>query len=717
VLVAAAIGTAPVAASAAARTPASATTTSTTTTSEATTSALDIATFRGEATARTSFPRTGAIGSDGDMWFDEGDAAVPMGAAIGKADASGAVASYPAPGRLDGSLAEGSDCDIWYLASSNGTDQLDTIAKMTTTGEVTSFQLPVFAMYEDHSLTLGGDGNIWFVSTSFQLVSVSPAGAIVVHPIDFGEVVDQFSDIVPVPGGTIGTVVTGVGGRSAYVTAPAEGPATITELPTTADPSVALPYLALGRDGVVHTAVTTQRSTDGLLTVHLDTVDGTGAREVSTVAGVAFSLLVTPDGTEMLGLADLLSGAVDRFASVSTSGTITKFDPIADPDLDSEPIIGPDGGVWFSTDAGVTGEYRTDTAGAVFTVHDVHSDGSSTSFSTGSARPTDLLLDPAGRVWADEDWDGVFSNPSPDFYLMQPAATGRLAGASRYETSVAVARAAFPDTAPVVYVASGADFPDALGAAAAAAKAGGPLLLTTPAALPGAVADEIRSLSPGRIVLVGGPAAVSGSVERSLDAIATTTRVSGADRYATARAVVEGAFHGSASTVYVATGTDFPDALSASAAAGAQGDPVVLVRGSAPGLDATTIAFLRALGTTSFRIAGGPNAVSTGIQSDLTGLGTVTRLGGADRFDTSSIVATTAHLASGRADVATGTSFADALSGATLAAATGSPLYVVRTTCVPDVIADDLVAGGTNDVTLIGGPAALAAPVGVLTRC
>jgi hypothetical protein len=90
----------------------------------------------------------------------------------------------------------------------------------------------------------------------------------------------------------------------------------------------------------------------------------------------------------------------------------------------------------------------------------------------------------------------------------------RIAGANRYETSVAVSKVAFPNGASVVYVASGTAFPDALSAASLAAN--GPVLLTDPNRLPPEVAGEIRRLKPLKVVIVGGTAAVSVGVENEL---------------------------------------------------------------------------------------------------------------------------------------------------------------------------------------------------------
>ena len=158
----------------------------------------------------------------------------------------------------------------------------------------------------------------------------------------------------------------------------------------------------------------------------------------------------------------------------------------------------------------------------------------------------------------------------------------------RYGTAAALAEQAFPGGAATVYVASGANFPDALGAGAAAGKARGPVLLVSPTAIPPAVAHELTALAPSTIYVVGGTASVSDAVLLALGSFAgTVTRLDNAtypdlssfpnDRYGTDAAVTEQAFPGGASTVYVASGANFPDALGAGAAAVKGHGPVLLV--------------------------------------------------------------------------------------------------------------------------------------------
>lgn len=157
----------------------------------------------------------------------------------------------------------------------------------------------------------------------------------------------------------------------------------------------------------------------------------------------------------------------------------------------------------------------------------------------------------------------------------------RLAGANRWETSAQIA-----DTYPVgpetVYIASGADFPDALAGGATAGRLGVPLLLTDPEALPSAIVGALERLEPGRIVILGGPGAVSDDVRSELRDYTTggVTRIAGKDRYETSAHLAHSA-PTSPDRVFLATGGTFPDALSGSALAGMEGTAVLLTRDTA----------------------------------------------------------------------------------------------------------------------------------------
>ncbi|HEY5183502.1 MAG TPA: cell wall-binding repeat-containing protein [Actinomycetes bacterium] len=182
----------------------------------------------------------------------------------------------------------------------------------------------------------------------------------------------------------------------------------------------------------------------------------------------------------------------------------------------------------------------------------------------------------------------------------------RLAGASRFETAVAVSQATFNPGVPVAFVATGRDFPDALTGAALGARLGGPVLLTDPATLPTAVADELKRLQPAKIEVLGGTAAVSGAVYGQLASFAPTVeRRSGSDRYQTNAAAL--ALLGTATTAVVATGGTFPDALTGSALAGLQSGALVLTGTTGP--VSAVLTQVSRIHPTGLIVVGGPAAV------------------------------------------------------------------------------------------------------------
>jgi putative cell wall-binding protein len=297
--------------------------------------------------------------------------------------------------------------------------------------------------------------------------------------------------------------------------------------------------------------------------------------------------------------------------------------------------------------------------------------------------------------------------------------TQRLSGADRYGTAARIARE-FSTGVAVAYVASGLGYADALSAAPAAAKQGGPLLLVPQNSLPVVVTDELRRLKPRLIVVVGGESMVSARSYAHLATLATEIRRdSGTDRYATSRIIAQQAFDNS-SEAFVATGANFPDALSAAAAAGAASAPVLLVKGTAGTLGNESTALLRSLGVNRVTIAGGVGVVSTGVETSLRqvpGVTSVVRAAGTDRYLTSASVVKHIFSSAQRAFYAVGTNYADALAGAALAGAVGAPLYVVRRTCVPTQVRDQVAAFGTTGFTLLGGSAVLADAVAASTLC
>jgi putative cell wall-binding protein len=170
------------------------------------------------------------------------------------------------------------------------------------------------------------------------------------------------------------------------------------------------------------------------------------------------------------------------------------------------------------------------------------------------------------------------------------------------------------------FIAVGSNFPDALSGGPAAGLEDSPLLLVTRDTIPPATAAELTRLKPAQIAILGGPSVVSSAVESALGAYAVTgaagvARHAGADRYATASTLSAAAFPTNVSTVYIATGANYPDALAGGAAAAYEDSPLLLVTGTA--IPPTTAAELVRLSPARIVILGGPSVVSSAVEASL----------------------------------------------------------------------------------------------------
>lgn len=194
------------------------------------------------------------------------------------------------------------------------------------------------------------------------------------------------------------------------------------------------------------------------------------------------------------------------------------------------------------------------------------------------------------------------------------AVVTRWAGADRYATAARVATDF--GSADVVYVATGENYPDALAGAARAGALDGPVLLVRADAVPAATKTALSSLNPVEIRALGGATAISDDVLTVLSAYGPVVRVGGGDRYATAALVA--ADLASASSVYVSSGQNWPDALAGAARAGKEEVPVLLTR---PGtIPTVTWSELERLNPDTVYLLGGPSSVHLSVEQTLSTL-------------------------------------------------------------------------------------------------
>lgn len=282
---------------------------------------------------------------------------------------------------------------------------------------------------------------------------------------------------------------------------------------------------------------------------------------------------------------------------------------------------------------------------------------------------------------------------------LMPAApsTARVAGITRFETAIEVAKKTHPAGSATAVLCSGRSFPDGLAASSLAGALDAPVLLTEQLRLPDSVGRQLQAMGTDTVYIVGGTVAVGFGVEADLARWVpgiTILRVAGASRYETAGEVadwVHGILGQRPDMLFLASGTSFPDALALSPLAYSLRTPILLTAPTA--LPASTKAAIeRARGESSRKVdimvAGGTAAVSdTAAATAIAAAGgKLTRAAGVNRYETALVIAEKAVFTgwAGPEDVAvaSGVTFPDSLGGAPLPGTNGGVLLLCPATAL-----------------------------------
>lgn len=304
--------------------------------------------------------------------------------------------------------------------------------------------------------------------------------------------------------------------------------------------------------------------------------------------------------------------------------------------------------------------------------------------------------------------------------LRPPSVYVSIEGVNRYTTAVAASVKAFTSSEYVV-IATGGNWPDALGGSALAGALNAPILLTGQDALPSEVRAEIVRLGATKVIVLGGAGAVSDTVYNQIDQISNVSveRIAGLNRYDTANLTaartiqVQGGSYGG--TAFVATGADFPDAVGASPLAAAKGWPIYLANPNL-GNNASLVSVMKTAGVTDAILLGGTSVVADSVRLAL-GATYETRLAGATRYDTAAQVAaygvSNAGLHWNKVALTTGANFPDALAGGVLQGENGSVLLLTPTATLHDAAAAALRTNQASifEARFLGGTGAVSQAV------
>ncbi|MDD7182076.1 cell wall-binding repeat-containing protein [Peptostreptococcus porci] len=229
----------------------------------------------------------------------------------------------------------------------------------------------------------------------------------------------------------------------------------------------------------------------------------------------------------------------------------------------------------------------------------------------------------------------------------------RIGGKDRLETSLKILERV---GSKKVNLVNGNQFADALSIAPIAAINGEGIVLINENKLPD-VENTFKKQGVKDITLIGGEQSISNNTYTNLSKAFKVNRISGKDRYETSQSVVSST---GKSDIGVATGTDFPDALSAGALLAKKQMPLLLVDGKKQSALPSGLK-----GVYTF---GGKASVANEFGK---------RIAGKDRYETSLKIAEEF----GNSDVViltSGKNFADALAAAPLAKKVNAPIILIE---------------------------------------
>jgi N-acetylmuramoyl-L-alanine amidase len=258
-------------------------------------------------------------------------------------------------------------------------------------------------------------------------------------------------------------------------------------------------------------------------------------------------------------------------------------------------------------------------------------------------------------------------------------AGNRIEGATRYGTAKEIALKGWANGAETVIIANGAVFADALASAGLSAKYDAPILLTKKDTLNDETKQALQALAPSKVIIIGGTAAVSTTVENQIKTVLgniTISRIAGQDRYETSVKIAEEL--GNAEEAFVVTGDKLPDAMTVASLAARKKMPIILTKkDNLPQKVSTYINDENA--PKKFYVIGGPSAISNEVASKFSNS---QRIAGNDRYETNAKFIETfkeeydmdkIYLANGQNN-----EYTDAIPGAALASKEWAPIVFVK---------------------------------------
>lgn len=282
----------------------------------------------------------------------------------------------------------------------------------------------------------------------------------------------------------------------------------------------------------------------------------------------------------------------------------------------------------------------------------------------------------------------------------------RIDGANRFEVAVNISKKGWSTTGNTVVLANANAFADALSAAPLAYYKNAPILLTQKDQLTAITKQEMIRLSPSEVILVGGKGSISDQVISEIKSLGihNVRRIAGNDRFEVSAAIA--AELPASSKIVIADGTKFPDALAIAPYAARNGYPILLTLPNS--LPSKIQNAVKARNAQSSIVVGGLASVSSQVASQLPA---PQRIGGSDRYEVAANIIRQLNMKTDKVFLATGLSFADALTGSVLAAKQNAPILLTHSNYLPEATKKIIIEKSIIHFTVLGGLASVPAKV------
>ncbi|OAA90901.1 cell wall-binding repeat-containing protein [Clostridium ljungdahlii] len=257
---------------------------------------------------------------------------------------------------------------------------------------------------------------------------------------------------------------------------------------------------------------------------------------------------------------------------------------------------------------------RKENAPILLVGKDVSSSGESINFIKNK-------LDKVGTIYILGGKSSVSKNFESYFNSLGYSSVKRLGGRDRFDTNFTIDRYLMTEKGTPVVVVNAFGFADALSVSSIAASKRYPIIMTDSFNLADETKETLKSIEPSKVFIIGGESSVAGNIVSQLKEIVPSLnsnsiiRIGGMNRYDTSLDVCK-YFNQASNEAVIASGENFPDALSAGALAAKNNAPIILTDGV--GISDQK-QYLDGCNYEKVILVGGTGAVSEDVQNALEG--------------------------------------------------------------------------------------------------